>query len=243
MRNKWVTPAGRVYDLFDDMLTRPHLLIAGATGTGKSVLINGLIYTALFKTPEQVQFILVDPKRVELLDYRETPHCLYYANDKNMINALQFAIDLIEKRYKEMESRHIKSFIGPRVYVVIDEMADLLTTNKREATPLIQRIAQIGRAAGVGLIAATQRPTNDVIGNKITVNLDCRVGLRTENKQDSRNIIGAAGCETLPDPLTEHKAQCIYKHGVKLEKWELPYIQQNTLDAIVTHWAKQNKRR
>ena len=103
---RYTSPGGQIYRLFEDMLNRPHLLIAGATGTGKSVLINGLIHTALHFTPDRVQFILIDPKRVELRRYCRIPHCIAYASEPgDMLKALQQAMNIIERRYQYMQ-RH-----------------------------------------------------------------------------------------------------------------------------------------
>ena len=234
---QYTTPSGKTFDLFTDMLSRPHLLIAGATGTGKSVLINGLLYTALYKLPSQTQFILLDPKQVELSAFQRVPHCIAYSdNNRTMQKALELSVTMIEKRFSTMKRRGLKKFDGSHVYVVIDELADLLTTNKKAVEPLIQRIGQIGRAAKIGLLVATQRPTNDVISPRITVNLDCRVGLRTINRQQSRNIIGMSGCELLPDPLTAGRAQCYYLHNSSCEKWNLPYIPEFEIDRLIEYW-------
>lgn len=235
---RYTSPGGQIYRLFEDMLNRPHLLIAGATGTGKSVLINGLIHTALHFTPDRMQFILIDPKRVELRRYRRTPHCIVYASEPDdMVKALQQAIDIIERRYQYMQRHDMLQYDGPRVYVVIDELADLLTTQRKEVEPILQRIGQIGRAAGVGILGATQRPTTDIISAKITANMDCRVGLRTATAQHSRNIIGRAGCERLPDPLTDHVAQAYYIRGAKCERYTLPYIPDDERRRYIDYWT------
>ena len=232
------SPGGQIYKLFEDMLSRPHLLIAGATGTGKSVLINGLIHTALHFTPDRVQFILIDPKRVELKRYKNIPHCIKYASEpKEMLKALQQAIDIIERRFKYMRRRDLLQYDGPHVYVIIDELADLLTTQKREVEPILQRIGQIGRAAGVGLLAATQRPTSDIISPKIFSNMNCRVGLRTVRAQDSRNIIGCAGCECLPDPLTDHIAKAYYLHNARCDLYTIPYISDDERKRYIDYWT------
>ena len=150
IKKTWETPQGSYYNLFSDMLKQPHLLVAGATGSGKSVVINGIIITALKDSPAAVQFIFIDPKRVELVDYRPLPHTLKYASEPgDMVQALQLAIDTTERRYKDMQRQHVKQYPGGAVYVVIDELADLMTTNSKAVQPIIQRLAQIGRAANV----------------------------------------------------------------------------------------------
>ena len=235
---QYTSPRGRVPALFIDMLQRPHLLIAGATGTGKSVLINGLIHTALHLTPAQNQFILIDPKCVELRRYRRLPHAIAYASEpRDMVRALNKAMDTVNRRYRDMARHDLLQFEGPRIYVIIDELADLLTTQRREVDPILQRIGQIGRAAGVGLLAATQRPTTDIISAKITANMDCRVGLRTATAQHSRNIIGRAGCERLPDPLTQHIAKCYYVHGADCELHTIPMIPAPDHQRVIDYWA------
>lgn len=232
MRKYWQTPPGNVYSLYMDMLRQPHLLIAGATGSGKSVVINGIIYTALHSSPADVQFILIDPKRVELIDYKPLPHTLMYASEpENMVNALQSTMDITESRYRAMQSAHIKKYTGGAVYVIIDELADLMTTNKKQVQPLIQRLAQIGRAANVHIIAATQCPLATVIPTPIRVNFDARIGLRTRSAQDSRNILGVTGCELLP-----RYGQGYYMTPDGLTLYNIPMQPQPDMDHLVHYW-------
>lgn len=126
-RQKWTTPTGTRYTLYQDMLSQPHLMIAGATGSGKSVVINALIYTALYRLPHSAEsknnagFILIDPKRVELVDYKDLPHTLKYASEPaEMVEAIQYAMDLTEDRYRTMQRQKSKKWDGGQVYVVID---------------------------------------------------------------------------------------------------------------------------
>ena len=180
------------------MLEQPHLLIAGTTGSGKSVLINGLMCEALKRPATEVQFILLDPKKVELTDYIDLPHTVKYASEpSDMMAALEYALNITELRFNVMQQQHVKKSRAADLYVVIDEFADLVLTN-RKAQPVLQRLAQIGRAARVHTIAATQCPLASVITTPIKVNYDARVGLRTRSAQDSRNILGHKGCEELP---------------------------------------------
>lgn len=173
---KYKTPGGEVYTLYQDMLSQPHLLIAGATGSGKSVVITGLITTALYDSPGEVQFILIDPKRVELAEYRTLPHTVIYSSEPgDMVQALRDGMQITEARYKEMQRAGVRKYQGAALYIIIDELADLMTTNKKAVAPLIQRLAQIGRAANVHIIAATQCPLASVIPTPIKVNFDSRV--------------------------------------------------------------------
>lgn len=195
----WYSPAGQAFNNYLDMLQQPHLLIAGASGSGKSVLINSLIYTALYKSPNDLNLILIDPKRVELVDYKELPHCIAYASEPREIeDAINHAVYIMESRYKRMQAERIKKSTEADVYIIVDEFADLMTTQKKETLPPLQRLAQLGRAANVHLILATQRPTKDIVSGQIKVNMDSRVALRCPTTQDSRNILDCSGAERLP---------------------------------------------
>lgn len=238
MRKSYTTPEGRHYSLYKDMLQQPHLLVAGATGSGKSVVINGLVYTALFDSPGKVQFIFIDPKRVELVDYKPLPHTIKYASEPGeMVEALRLAMEITEQRYKSMQGQGVKKFQGGQVYVVIDELADLMTTNKRAVMPLIQRLCQIGRAANVHVIAATQCPIAAVIPTPIKVNFDSRVALRTRSAQDSRNITGFRGCEALP-----RYGQGYYMTPEGFKLYNIPMQPPEDIAHIIAYWKKQKPR-
>ncbi len=234
----YINQAGTYYPLYLDMLKQPHLLIAGATGSGKSVIINGIICTALTWTPSDYQLILIDPKRVELSEYKKVPHCIRYASEpENMIQALQYALTITESRYKEMSRQGIRKYQGAQVYVIIDELADLMTTQKKAVTPLLQRLCQIGRAAGVHVIAATQCPLAEIIPTKIKVNFDSRVGLRTRSAQDSRNILGFTGCELLP---RYGKGYYMTPEGTRVHNF--PMISDQDRKELVNYWTSRRCR-
>lgn len=238
MHKEWRTPPGQVYSLYRDMLKQPHLLIAGATGSGKSVVINGLVYTAMYDSPAAVQFILIDPKRVELVDYKPLPHTLMYASEPGeMVEALEKAMEITESRYKAMQRQRVKKYPGGALYVIIDELADLMTTARRQVQPLIQRLAQVGRAANVHIIAATQCPLAAVIPTPIKVNFDSRVALRTRSAQDSRNILGLTGCELLP-----RYGQGYYMAPDGLKLYNIPMQPQEDINALVTYWQRSRPR-
>lgn len=229
------SPEGAIYPLFEDMLKQTHLLIAGASGSGKSVLVNGIISTALYRFPDEIQFILIDPKRVELAQYKNLPHTIgYYSEPDNMILGLQNALKLIENRYMTMQKQSVKKYQGGHVYIIIDELADLMTTNRKTVQPILQRISQIGRASNVHLIACTQCPLSSVIPTPIKVNFDSRVGLRTRNKQDSRNILDHSGLETLP-----RYGQGVYLKPEGETLIKIPCIKDEELDRLVKWWECQ----
>lgn len=232
---RYVSPGGQYYKLFADMAAQPHLLIAGTTGSGKSVIINGIIYTQLLHCPDHSAFILLDPKRVELVQYKNCPHVLLYASEpSDMVRALQQSVGIIERRYQQMQRERVRKYTGSDVYIVIDELADLMTTNRREVQPLLQRICQIGRAAKVHVIAATQCPLAKVIPTEIKVNFDARVGLRTRSAQDSRNILGSAGCEQLPK-----YGQAFYMTPDGTDLWNIPMYSDDQINTLVSYWTSK----
>lgn len=236
------SPSGEYYNLYKDMLDQPHLLIAGATGSGKSVVINALMYTALYRFPgseyaDSVQFILIDPKRVELVAYRNLPHTIRYASEpEEIVSALQYATQLCDWRYQQMQKQGVRRWQGGDVYVVIDEFADLMTTNKRVIQPLIQRLAQIGRAAKIRLVIATQCPIRSVITTEIKCNIDSRVALRTRSSQDSRNITGFSGCENLP-----RYGKCYYMTPEREGFTTAPMYTDEQLNERIQWWVSQKK--
>ena len=222
-----------IYGLYINMLEQPHLMIAGATGSGKSVAVSGLILTALTKT--NAQFILIDPKRVELVQYRHLKRCIVYASEPDeMTKAITTALEITEGRYKRMQAQGVRKWQGDDVYIVIDEFADLMTTQGKQITPLIQRLAQIGRAASVHIILCTQCPTRDVIPTKIKVNFDARLGLRTRSRQDSINILGVKGCEDLP-----RYGQGFYMRPLACEKVNVPYYTDEDIEKVVKSQKKR----
>lgn len=235
----YISPTGNRYKLYADMLKQPHLLIAGATGSGKSVVINALIYTALYCFPSSgsggVKFILIDPKRVELSQYKDLPHTIEYASEPDtMRQALNKAMQLCENRYKFMQTNGEKKYSGGDIYIIIDEFADLMTTQKRLIMPVIQRLAQIGRAAKVHIILATQTPIAKVIPTEIKCNFDSRVALRTRSAQDSRNITGLKGCETLP-----RYGYAYYMTPEQNQITVVPMIDESELEKRVNWWLSQ----
>lgn len=240
---KYSTPSGKVNLFYRDTLLRvPHLLIAGATGSGKSTIVNGLIRTALFRffddRPDGAQLVLIDPKRVELSIYRNLPHTLKYASEPaEMLAALDYAMQLCENRYKLMQSQNVRKYSGSDVYVIIDEFADLVCIKgmKNNVHTIIQRLAQIGRAAKVHIILCTQCPLVSVIPTQIKVNFDARIGLRTATAQHSRNILDISGCENLP-----RFGKAIYSDPDGVQMLDcIPYYTDEDLQAVVQHWTAQ----
>jgi S-DNA-T family DNA segregation ATPase FtsK/SpoIIIE len=207
-----------------DLATMPHLLIAGSTGTGKSVAINSMLSSILFRaTPDEVRLIMIDPKRVELGMYEDIPHLMtpVVVDPKQAVNALRWAVKEMEDRYKKLAAagvRNIEQFnrnaahaakekpasddgtaVHPLAYivVVIDELADLMMVARNDVEESIARLAQMARAVGVHLLLATQRPSVDVITGLIKANLPSRISFRVQSKTDSRTILDGNGAEQL----------------------------------------------
>ena len=226
-------PPTPTYSLYRHMLKQTHLLIAGATGSGKSTLIDGLLQTILHKAPTQAKYIILDRKYTTLRPYAQAPHSMRHARTlDSMIQTIRDTIQLMQARFDYLE-HHPADF--SHVYLIIDELADLMTTRKRDATPLLQELLQLSREAHIHVIAATQCPLREVIPTPIKCNFPARVALKTATRQDSRNIIDQSGAELLPDPQTEHRAQCLYRHGAITELWNLPQPRNET-EYLITYW-------
>ena len=235
---KYVTPSGKIFSLYETMLDVPHLLIAGATGAGKSVLINSLVSTALYQSPARSRFILLDPKTTELYQWEEVPHCIGYAyTGDTMINLLRYTVEIMETRLRTMHAAGERIYTGAQIYVVIDELADLLTTRKADAVPLLQRLCQLGRAAGIHVIGATQCLLSSVLPTPVRVNFPAVVCLRTATKQQSRFIIDVPGAETFPDPKTTGKALALFRSGANLQQFTVYPVPEEEQKRLVAWWT------
>jgi S-DNA-T family DNA segregation ATPase FtsK/SpoIIIE len=187
----------------------PHLLIAGATGAGKSVAINAFICSILCKaTPDMVRLLMIDPKRIELSTYEGIPHLLHpvVVEPKMASRALLWAVREMERRYKLLEEARVKSFDSynetaeeklPYIVIIVDELADLMMVASKDVETSIARLAQMARAAGMHIILATQRPSVDVLTGLIKANFPTRISFKVSSKVDSRTILDSSGAEHL----------------------------------------------
>jgi len=235
--------------IISDLYSMPHLLIAGTTGSGKSVCINTIILSLLYKyTPEKCNLILIDPKMLELSAYEGIPHllCPVITESKKATAALGWAVKEMESRYKLMTSVGVKNIDGynskhkkhmPYIVVVVDEMSDLMLIAGKEIENYIQRLSQMARAAGIHIIMATQRPSVDVITGTIKANFPTRISFQVSSKIDSRTILGEQGAELLlgkGDMLFMSSANRIVRiHG--------PYVSESEIEKVNSYLRVQGK--
>lgn len=229
-----------------DIAKMPHMLIAGATGSGKSVALNTILCSMLYcATPTTAQFVMIDPKQVELSAYAGLPHLAapIITSTKEAVDTLQSINAAMDKRYKAMARKRTKSGAEagyPNMVIVIDELADLMLVSKKAVEESIIRIAQLGRAAGIHLLIATQKPVVSVVTGLIQGNIPCKLALQTASTSDSVRILGHKGAETLlgkgdawlklPDQVQEIRIQCAY-------------TSDRDIAAIVNYWKYDAKRR
>ncbi len=247
-----------------DLASMPHLLIAGSTGTGKSVGLNAMLTSILYRaTPDEVRLILIDPKRLELGMYEEIPHLLtpVVVDPKKAANALRWAVHEMEERYKTLAAegvrnidqynRNIRLALAesavrdadaarplPFIVVVIDELADLMMVASNEVEESIARLAQMARAVGIHLILATQRPSVDVITGLIKANLPSRISFRVSSKTDSRTILDANGAEQL---LGRGDMLFLPPSSSRCIRLHGPYISEQESARLASFLRKQGK--
>jgi len=223
-----------------DLSSMPHLLIAGTTGSGKSVCINTIILSLLYKhTPEKCKFILIDPKMLELSTYEGIPHllCPVITEAKRAASVLGWVVKEMESRYRLMTREGVRNIDGynskhklpmPYIVVIVDEMSDLMLVAGKEIEGYIQKLSQMARAAGIHIIMATQRPSVDVITGTIKANFPTRISFQVTSKIDSRTILGEQGAEQLLG-----KGDMLYMSSAnKIVRIHAPYVSENEIEKI-----------
>ncbi|WP_425485993.1 DNA translocase FtsK [Desulfovibrio intestinalis] len=242
-----------------DLTRMPHLLVAGATGAGKSVCLNGILVSLLYRTqPQDMQLLLIDPKRIEMAVYADAPHLVHpvVTEMSEAKNALEWAVHEMDRRYAAMARlgvRNVSSFNQklaaykndlppdfsdleplPYLVIVIDELADLMMTAAREVETSIVRLAQLARAAGIHLILATQRPSVDVVTGLIKANFPCRISFQVTSKHDSRTILDQVGAEHLLG-----RGDMLFKpSGGRLQRLHGPFLSDEEVQSVVDHWKR-----
>jgi S-DNA-T family DNA segregation ATPase FtsK/SpoIIIE len=247
-----------------DLASMPHLLIAGSTGTGKSVAVNSMIMSILYKsTPDEVRLVLVDPKRLELGNYEGVPH-LYtpiITEPKLAANALRNAVREMERRLKLLAAKGVRNIDSynrlfddtpslfseqtnpedgpiPKIVIIIDELADLMMLDGNNVEESITRLAQMARAVGIHLVLATQRPSVDVITGLIKANFPARVSFRVATKVDSRTILDANGAESL---LGKGDMLYLPSGSARVHRLHAPYVTEKEIAAVVEFWKAQGQ--
>ena len=212
--------------LYDRLIKEgKHILIAGCTGSGKSTLLDALMNSITLENVNNHKMVLIDAKMVELSKFENTYHCIECATDEDMIvSTLNGVMRMIKIRLAYMKEHQMTQYDGTVIHVIIDELADLMLTTKK-AIPVFQRICQLGRAANVQVICATQCPLASVIPTRIKVNFPVLIGLHTACAQHSRNILDVSGCEELP----MHGEALIRFPGEDIRKILLPKIPDDML--------------
>ena len=245
-----------------DLAAMPHILIAGSTGSGKSVAINAMIMSVLFKsTPEQVRMILVDPKRVELGMYEGIPHLFtpIITDIKLAANALRNAVREMERRLKLLAANHVRNIDQfnklfdnnsdylfddadqeplPYIIIIIDELADLMMLDRANVEESITRLAQMARAVGIHLVLATQRPSVDVITGLIKANIPTRISFQLATKVDSRTIIDSNGAESL---LGKGDMLYLPPGTSRVQRVHAPFVTEKEISAVTAFWKEQGE--
>jgi S-DNA-T family DNA segregation ATPase FtsK/SpoIIIE len=234
-----------------DLSRMPHLLIAGATGSGKSVCVNAIICSLLMRaSPSEVKLILIDPKRVEMAQYKGIPHLLTEVivdNDKS-VNALKWTVGTMESRYHEFAQRGVRNIAGynealkpgepwmPYIVIVIDELADLMMVSAYEVEATITRIAQLARATGIHLVVATQRPSVQVITGLIKANIPSRIAFAMTSGVDSRTILDTVGAEDLLG-----RGDMLYQpiDAPRAVRLQGVLVTDHEIETVTRHWRSQ----
>ena len=233
--------------LIGDLASMPHLLIAGTTGSGKSVCINTIILSLLYRhTPDKCKFILIDPKMLELSAYEGVPHllCPVITEAKKAASVLGWVVKEMESRYKLMTREGVRNIDGyntkhklpmPYIVVVVDEMSDLMLVAGKEIENYIQKLSQMARAAGIHIIMATQRPSVDVITGTIKANFPTRISFQVTSKIDSRTILGEQGAEQLLG-----KGDMLYMSSAnRIVRIHAPFVSDDEIEKINNYLRSQ----
>lgn len=238
-----------------DLSDMPHLLVAGSTGSGKSIALNTMLVSWLCKlTPAELKLVIIDPKRLEFSAYKDIPHLLFpiITDPHRAAPVLRWLVRVMEERYEMMALQGVRSISDykrlckeknvedelPFIVLMIDELADLMMVARKDVEESITRLAQMARAAGIHLIVATQRPSVDVVTGLIKVNFPSRVSFRVTSKVDSRTILDALGAETL---LGKGDMLFVDSHSSRMRRIHGAYVSDAEINAVANHVRAQQK--
>lgn len=234
----WQTPDEQSYPkIYQDMLSSLHVLIGGTTGSGKSTAINAMLYTALQRAPGDdpgcVRLVLIDPKYIELNRYKRLPHTIAHAaTEGEWVQAMDAAMEIMDRRYMEMRAQELDLFNGGDMYIIIDEWLPIAA--QKQCALRLRRLVSWGRPAKVHVVLATRTPYATVVPPEVLANLTSSLGLRTQRVKESRAIIGMEGCEKLP-PYGRG-----YWHSPDgIEIVDLPMCPQERIRARIKFWEDQ----
>lgn len=238
-KKTYYTPNLKAPRIFCDVLEEHNTLIAGAVGSGKTTFENGLIYSILNECdPGDTQFYLIDPKQFELRHFRNVPHCMGYADTpEDALKVLDVVERLREARSNWMKNHGLRKWQGSVVYVFIDELADLMTGDRKFAKEFCEKlvkIMQLGRALNIRVVALTQQPRREVTPARLQVNFTCNVALHCRSAIESRQIIGIPGAEDLP-----RYGECYVSSAGYVEKKSVPYVTDETMNAMIDYWTSE----
>ena len=216
--------------IYTRMLESPHILIAGTTGSGKSVALNSLLYSAMLEaveTGKEASFTYIDLKMIELVDWRDLPNCKRYVDKpEDAPKALKDAVDAMYALYKVMQTLHQKETTEGHVYIVVDELADFV--NDKDCLEKLVTLGRLGRAAHYHLILCTQDPSRATLSASLLQNMTCRVALRTKSPIESRQIVGIAGAEKLP----AHGRALMDMDG-QVEHIQVPMVSEDNISNLI----------
>lgn len=235
----WITPNITSPGFYYDMTEQAHILIAGTTGAGKSVALNGLVKNLLRFAPSEIGLILIDPKGVELKDFAKLPHTISHHTDIGTIEkAITHAFNLMETRFQELAKTDLKRYPGKKIYILIDEYMDLSLRGSKNLHNQISNIASKGRAAEIHLIICTQRPCKDTLPPLLKDCLTASLALTTAQAQQSIYMVGHKGLETLPKGIGVYTTPTYPGEQIEVN---IPLVTDEEMKELVTWWTDQAK--
>ena len=245
-RTIYALPSAMTYwNVYKEIAEEQNVLIGGTTGSGKSVVLDGIIrYLAVSKLPYAVKggakMWLADPKMVDLNHYRSLPHTERYADTPEDIVAMMEDLSAeMDARYEDMKARGIRKWDGGELWLIIDELGDLMTTYRREVQPILTHLLQLCRASGIHVIACTQCPARAVLPAPLQVNFVSTLGLRCVSAIESKQIIKMSGCEMLP----KYGTGILLKAGEGCKKVELPLTRDSEINELLRFYEEQRATR